>query len=64
MNYIAGSLLFHTDEVLGFEIGLRALNDYHLKEIHMPRLAGLYVHCDILNSLMKENLPKLTEHLA
>lgn len=48
MNSFAGCILYHTDEVIAFELVIRALNDYHLKEVHMVRLPGLYVHCDIL----------------
>jgi hypothetical protein len=63
MNAFAGSILFHTDEVLAFELVIRALNDYHLKEVHMARLPGLFVHCDILQVLLGESLPKLDAHL-
>ena len=56
MNAFAGSILFHTDEVLAFELVIRALNDYHLKEVHMARLPGLFMHCDILQVLLRENL--------
>lgn len=48
MNNIAGSLLFHTNEIIAFELVIRALNDYHLKEVHMTKLPGLHFHCDIL----------------
>ena len=57
MNAFAGSILYHTDEVLAFELVIRALNDYHLKEVHMARLPGLFTHCDILQVLLRENLP-------
>ena len=59
MNYFAASILYHTDEVIAFELTIRALNDYHLKEIHMPRLPGLYFHCDVLSILVQENLKSL-----
>ena len=42
MNNIAASLLYHSDEVIAFELVIRALNDYHLKEVHMINLPGLY----------------------
>ena len=33
LNYIVASLYFHCGEVLAFELTIRLLNDYHLKEI-------------------------------
>ena len=53
MNCIAANLLYHTDEVLAFELCLRVLNDYHLKEVHMTRLPGLFIHCEILQHLLE-----------
>lgn len=52
MNNIAASLLFHAGEVIGFELAIRALNDYHLKEVHMTKLPGLYYHCEILEYII------------
>ena len=57
MNQIVASLYFHAGEILAFELTIRLLNDYHLKEVHMMKLPGLVYHCDILNILLKENLP-------
>jgi hypothetical protein len=62
MNNIVGSLLYHAGEVIGFELAIRALNDYHLKEVHMIKLPGLYYHCEILEVLVKENLKRLAGH--
>ena len=59
---MVASLLFHCGEVLAFEMTIRALNDYHLKEVHMSKLPGLYLHCDIIQGLMKEELPDLMDH--
>ena len=42
LNSFAASVLWHSDEVLAFELVLRAMNDYHLKEVHMPRVPGLF----------------------
>ena len=62
MNYIVASLYFHCGEVLAFELTIRALNDYHLKAVHMARLPGLYYHCDIIKALLKEELPPISNH--
>lgn len=57
MNNIAASLLFHTDEVLAFELAIRALNDYHLKEVHMIKLPGFYYHCELIEYIISDKLP-------
>jgi len=62
MNNIAASFLYHSNEVIAFVLVIRALNDYHLKEVHMIKLPGLYYHCDIIQQLLKENLPELARH--
>ena len=62
MNYIVASILYHCGEVLAFEMTIRALNDYHLKEVHMSKLPGLDYHCDIIRALMKEEMPDLIDH--
>ena len=62
MNYIVAALFYHCGEVLAFEMTIRALNDYHLKEVHMSKLPGLYYHCDIIRGIMKEELPDLMSH--
>jgi hypothetical protein len=59
MNNIAASLLFHAGEVIGFELAIRALNDYHLKEVHMAKLPGLYYHCEVLEAIIQEQLPEI-----
>lgn len=64
MNNIMASLLFHSDEVIAFELAIRLLNDYHLKEVHMSRLPGLYYHCEIVGQLIQDMLPSLSSHFA
>jgi hypothetical protein len=59
MNNIAASLLFHAGEVIGFELAIRALNDYHLKEVHMAKLPGLYYHCEVLEVIIQEQLTEI-----
>ena len=62
MNYIVASLFYHCGEVLAFEMTIRALNDYHLKEVHMSKLPGLFFHVEIITALMKEEMPQVMEH--
>ena len=61
MNYIVASLYFHCGDVLAFELAVRALNDYHLKECHMIKLPGLFYHCEIIKVLLKQEIPILME---
>ena len=60
MNFIASALLYHVDEVMALEIIVRLLNDYHLKEVHMPRMLGLYTHCDVAQAIIASKLPRLS----
>lgn len=62
MNYIAGSLLYHADEVIAFDLLCRLLNDYHLKEVHMSDLPGLYTHTKTLYKLMEKEEPAIAAH--
>jgi len=62
MNTIAAAILFHTCEELAFELSIRALNEYHLKEVHMIKLVGFEYHCELLSHILAEMLPKLSEH--
>jgi hypothetical protein len=54
MNNISGAFLYHAGETFGFELSIRALNDYHLKEVQMRNLPGFYYHCEILEALLSE----------
>jgi len=53
MNYIVAALYFHSDEFIAIDLTIRALNDYHLKEVHMRGLPGLYFHCEVLDAILK-----------
>ena len=64
MNYIVACLYFHAGQVLAYELAIRILNDYHLKEVVMHNLPGLTTHTDVTKALMKELIPDLHEHLT
>ena len=64
LNYIVAGLYFHCGEVLAFELTIRALNDYHLKEVHMAKLPGLYMHYEVIRILVQNELPELSAHFA
>ena len=38
------------------------MNDYHMKEVHMMKLPGLFYHCDMLSLILKEEIPVLWSH--
>lgn len=59
-----GSLYYHCGEVLAFELTIRALNDYHLKEVQMAKLPGLYMHCEIIRVLVQDEISELSAHFA
>ena len=61
MNYIAASLLYHSDEVIAFALLVHLLNDYHLKEVHMSDLHGFYEHNHIIEYLLAEFLPAVSD---
>lgn len=44
MNFIVGSLLFHTSEVMAFWLFVSLLEDCELRDIYLPKLPGLYKH--------------------
>jgi hypothetical protein len=62
MNNIAAALLFHTSEVIAFELVIRLLNDYHLKEVHMMELPGFRFHCRALECMFQGLMPDLAAH--
>lgn len=62
MNYIAGSLLYHADEVIAFDLLCRLLNDYHLKEVHMHNLTGFYTHTKTLDKILDREEPRIAAH--
>jgi hypothetical protein len=62
MNFIAASLLLHSDAIIAFGLLEIMLDDFELKEVYTDQLIGLYKHCKILDSLIGETLPDLYQH--
>ena len=62
MNCIVACLYFHAGEVLAYDFAIRILNDYHLKEVVMPKFPGLSTHTDVITKLLEHTLPELDEH--
>jgi len=59
MNFIAASLLYHSDEISAFGLFESLLDEYELKHVYMSDLAGLYKHSKIIDALICERLPIL-----
>ncbi len=57
MNFIAGSILYHANEVYTFNIMIALMNKFNMKEIFKSGLPGLYKHDQIIERLGKKFLP-------
>ena len=64
MNFIAGALLYHCPEEIAFWIFVSLMDYYKIKELYSPGLPGLYKYSYIIDSLISENLPDLSQHLV
>jgi hypothetical protein len=63
MNFIAASLLFHSNEVIAFYLFESILNDYKLKDIYLGNLEGIQKHFSIIEAIINSELPELHKHL-
>lgn len=59
MNTIAGTLLYHSDEIMAFGLLDMILNDYNLKSVYMNGFPGLYLHCKVNESIVAEEKPNI-----
>jgi hypothetical protein len=59
MNFIAAALLWHATEVDGFWLLVHLMEDYDLRDNYGPSLPGLTKHCQIVNLILIEHLPRL-----
>lgn len=62
MNFIAASLLYHSDEIIAFYLLERILNEYKYKDIYLNEMEGFHKHCRIIEYLLLEKIPLLYEH--
>ncbi len=44
MNFIVGSLLFHTNEVMAFWLFVSLIEDCEMRDIYVHGLPGLFKH--------------------
>mmetsp|Transcript_11803 Transcript_11803/g.17268 ORF Transcript_11803/g.17268 Transcript_11803/m.17268 type:complete len:348 (+) Transcript_11803:32-1075(+) len=59
MNFIAGALLWHATEADAFWLFVGIMEDFELRDIYLPKLPGLTKHCQIIQLLTLELLPRL-----
>lgn len=59
MNFIAAALLWHATEVDSFWLLVYLMEEYDLRDNYGPSLPGLTKHCQIVNLILIEHLPKL-----
>ena len=52
MNFIAASLLIHSDEIMTFYLFETLLNDYKLKEVYLGNLEGVEKHFKIIDAII------------
>lgn len=64
MNFIVGSLLYHSSEVMAFWLFVSLLEDCELRDIYMMGLPGLFKHSSIINILIMENLKDIFSHFV
>ncbi|CAG9330434.1 unnamed protein product [Blepharisma stoltei] len=64
MNFIVGALLWHASECDAFWLFVGLMEDYELRDTYLPKLPGLSKHCQIIQLLILELLPRLHMKLA
>ena len=64
MNFIAGALLWHASEVDSFWLFVALMEDHELRDSYLPSLPGLSKHCQIIQLLTLEFLPRLHRQFA
>lgn len=64
MNFIVGSLLYHTSEVMAFWLFVSLLEDCEMRDIYLPGLPGLNKHSQIIEMLIMENLKDVFAHFV
>lgn len=64
MNFIVGSLIYHSCEVMAFWLFASLIEDCELRDIYLPGLPGLYKHSQIIELLLKDNLGDIYQHFV
>jgi hypothetical protein len=64
MNFIVGSMLYHSNEEIAFWMFVTLIEEFELRDIFEPNLPGLYKHCFVLERLIQSNLTDLHKHFV
>jgi len=64
MNFIAGALLYHCSEEIGFWIFVLLIKNYEIRDVYLPGLPGLYKHTFVIDSLISQYLHNIFKHLV
>ncbi len=64
MNFIAGSLLHHCDEVMAFWLFVGLLEECELRDLYLPGFPGLQKHSQMLFILIREKFDDLYQHFV
>jgi hypothetical protein len=57
MNFVVGSLLYHSCEVVAFWLFEILLNYYQVLGVYADNLTDLYMHCEVINILVEHLYP-------
>ena len=62
MNFIAGFMLYHSNEEIAFWLFVGLIESFELREIYEPGLPGMYKHSYAIDQLILLKLPDLHRH--
>jgi hypothetical protein len=64
MNFIVGTMLYHSNEEFAFWMFVTLIDQFELRDIYEPGLPGLYKQCFIIDKLIEQKLPDLSKHFV
>jgi hypothetical protein len=64
MNFIAGSLFYHTSEVSCFWLLIALMDNFDLREIFKQGLPGVNNHEKIIDALGRKFIPEIFSHFV
>ena len=59
MNFIAGSLLWHSSEVMAFWLFVGLIEECELRDLYLPGFPGLSKHSQMIDMLIRDNFDDL-----
>eukprot|EP01017_Pseudomicrothorax_dubius_P025059 TRINITY_DN2672_c0_g1_i10.p1 TRINITY_DN2672_c0_g1~~TRINITY_DN2672_c0_g1_i10.p1 ORF type:complete len:455 (+),score=55.26 TRINITY_DN2672_c0_g1_i10:268-1632(+) len=63
MNFLAGSLLYHSEEFVAFWLLVMIIEKFELRDIYLPELPGLSKHMQIMEVLLFQHQKDIYEQL-